>query len=61
MSKNTIAQSNNCNIVELETEKKVQFSHFLEFFNVDIERPMTVLAYYSFFETFYYSIDEKIV
>ena len=37
MSKNTIAHSNNCNLVELETERKVQFSHLLEFLNVDID------------------------
>ena len=37
VSKNTIAHSNNCNLVELETERKVQFSHFLEFLNVDID------------------------
>ena len=36
-SKNTIAHSNNCNFVELETERKVQFSHFLESLNFDID------------------------
>ena len=37
VSKNTIAHSNNCNLVELETERKVQFSHFLQFLNVYID------------------------